>query len=229
MAFLSNEDRDYLVKLFDERLVNHVTVQLYTQPIIVTAEERDCEACEPTRDLLAEVVALSDKLTLDVRTVSPQQRASEIGLREIPAILLKGSNRGELRFIGIPSGYEFGTLIEDLVEVSTGHHHLNPQTLKVLDSLTDPVHIQVFVTPSCPYCPQAAHLAHVMAAYSSLVTADVVEANDFPEMADRYRVYGVPKTVVNETQEFEGAQPEEALVALIEAATQNGRLSDSST
>ncbi len=219
MAILSNEDRDYLVKLFGEHLVNDIAIHLYTQPIIVTAEERDCEACEPTRDLLEEVVALSDKLTLDVHTVSPQQRATEIGLREIPAILLRGSNRGEVRFIGIPSGHEFGTLIEDLVEISSGHNHLKPHTLEVLDGLTDPVHIQVFVTPSCPYCPQAAHLAHTMAAYSSMVTADVIEANEFPEMADRYQVYGVPKTVVNETQEFEGAQPEDALVALIEAAT----------
>jgi len=219
MAILSNEDRDYLIKLFGERFVNDVTIHLYTQPLIVSADERDCEACEPTRDLLEEVVALSPKLALELHTASPQQRASEIGFREIPAILLKGSNQGEMRFIGIPSGYEFGTLIEDLVEISTSGSHLKPHTLEVLDALTDPIHIKVFVTPSCPYCPQAAHLAHTMAAYSPLVTADVIEENEFPEMSNRYNVYGVPKTVVNETQEFEGARPEEALVALIESAT----------
>lgn len=219
MSILSNEDREYLVNLFGERLVNDVTIHLYNQPVIVTTDERDCEACGPTQELLEEVAALSEKLTLEIHTLAPQQRAAEIGLSEIPAILLKGTNQGAVRFIGIPSGYEFGTLIEDLLEVSGGESQLQPRTIEVLDALTEPVHIKVFVTPSCPYCPQAARLAHAMASKSELVTSDVIEANEFPEMSNRYNVYGVPKTVVNETAEFEGARPEEALVALIESAT----------
>lgn len=219
MAILSNEDRDYLVKLFGERLVNDVTVHLYTQPVIVTADELDCDACEPTRDLLEEVVSLSNKLTLEVHSLTPQQRMAEIGLSEVPAVVLSGSNNGVMRFIGIPSGYEFGTLVEDLLDVSAGENHLNARTMDVLNALTAPIHIKVFVTPSCPYCPQAARLAHAMAARSEFVTADVIEANEFPEIADRYHVYGVPKTVVNETAEFEGARPEEALVALIESVS----------
>ncbi len=219
VAILSNEDREYLVTLFGEKLVDDVTLHLYTQPVIVTADERDCELCEPTRELLEEVSALSDKLTLEVHALSPKQRATEAGLSEVPAIVLQGRNQGVMRFIGIPSGYEFGTLVEDLLQLSTGHSHLKQHSLEVLEALREPIHIKVFVTPSCPYCPQAARLAHAMAAHSDLVTADVIEANEFPQMADRYHVYGVPKTVVNETGEFEGARPEEALIALIEAAS----------
>ena len=219
MAILSNEDQEYLTTLFGERLVDNVTLHLYTQPVIVTADERDCEACEPTRELLEELAALSDKLTLEVHTVAPAQRMSQIGISEIPAIVLEGTNRGTVRFIGIPSGYEFGTLVEDLLDVSTGETQLTAHTLEVLDALNSPIHVKVFVTPTCPYCPQAARLAHAMAAYSALVTADVIEANEFPQISDHYQVYGVPKTVVNETQEFEGARPEEALIALIQSAS----------
>lgn len=219
MAILSNEDRDYLTTLFGERLLEDVTIRLYTQPIIVTADERDCEACEPTRELLEELAELSDKLTLEVHTVSPAQRVAQIGMTEIPAIVLEGTNRGAVRFIGIPSGYEFSTLVEDLLELSSDETQLTRQTLDVLDSLKSPIHIKVFVTPTCPYCPQAARLAHAMAARSELVTADVIEANEFPQIADHYRVYGVPKTVVNETGEFEGARSEEALIALIQSAS----------
>ncbi len=219
MAILSNEDRDHLTSLFGETLSDDVTIHLYTHPVIVTADERDCEACEPTRELLEELTILSDKLSLTVHTVTPAQRLEQLGVSEIPAIVLEGTNQGTLRFIGIPAGYEFATLVEDLLQLSGGETHLKASTIAVLDSLRDPIHIKVFVTPSCPYCPQAARLAHAMAAHSSLVTADVIEANEFPQIADRYRVYGVPKTVVNETEEFEGAQPEEALIALIRSAT----------
>jgi len=47
-----------------------------------------------------------------------------------------------------------------------------------------------------------------MAVASEHITADVVEITEFPELAQRYHVYGVPKVVINDTVEFEGALPE---------------------
>jgi predicted DsbA family dithiol-disulfide isomerase len=44
------------------------------------------------------------------------------------------------------------------------------------------------------------------------VTADVVEVSEYPELAQRYQIYGVPKTVVNDRISFEGAVPEERFV-----------------
>ena len=51
-----------------------------------------------------------------------------------------------------------------------------------------------------------------MAFASPNITAYAVEATEFPDLARRYRVTGVPKTVVNETVEILGALPEEAFV-----------------
>lgn len=77
-----------------------------------------------------------------------------------------------------------------------------------------PIHIQVFVTPTCPYCPSAVRMAHKMALYSDKITADMVSALEFPYLADKYEVYGVPKTVVNDGEVmFEGALPEREFVA----------------
>jgi glutaredoxin len=59
------------------------------------------------------------------------------------------------------------------------------------------VHIQVVVTPTCPYCPQAVRLAHQMAVESGQVLADMVEASGFPELISRYGVTGVPTVVIN--------------------------------
>ena len=73
--------------------------------------------------------------------------------------------------------------------------------------MSKPVHIQVFITLTCPYCPMAVQLAHEMAKESTLITSDMVEATDFPHLAHKYNVAAVPKTVINETTEFEGAVP----------------------
>jgi glutaredoxin-like protein len=113
-----------------------------------------------------------------------------------------------VRYFGIPAGYEFARLLEALFDVSSGSTDLSEATRRALRGLNHDIHLQVFVTPTCPYCPRAVRLAHKLAVESERVIADAVEAIEFPELSHRYNVYGVPKTVINETRAFEGALPE---------------------
>jgi predicted DsbA family dithiol-disulfide isomerase len=76
----------------------------------------------------------------------------------------------------------------------------------------------VFVTPTCPWCPTLAGLAHRMAMEFDNVRADIIEANEFPDLSGRYAVSGVPKTIINDKVEFVGAMPEAQFVAAIQQA-----------
>jgi glutaredoxin-like protein len=120
-----------------------------------------------------------------------------------------------IRYYGIPSGYEFTSLIEDVVAVSTGDTGLSDETLEALTAITEPVHIQVFVTPTCPYCPGAVRMAHSMAMASDKIRADMVESIEFPYLANKYDVSGVPRTIINETVSLEGLGPEQLMVAKV--------------
>jgi glutaredoxin-like protein len=122
-----------------------------------------------------------------------------------------------IKFYGIPAGYEFASLIEAIKLVSTGSHGLKPDTTKFLDGLKKDVHLQVFVTPTCPYCPGAVLLAHKMAYYSPKVKGDMIEATEFPHLSQKYRVMGVPRTVINEKEFQEGAAPENTIITKIKA------------
>lgn len=51
-----------------------------------------------------------------------------------------------------------------------------------------------------------------MAVLSDKVTADVIEIGEFPDLAQRYAVSGVPKIVINDELELVGAQPERSLM-----------------
>ena len=82
----------------------------------------------------------------------------------------------------------------------------------VAEHVTGPIDIKVFVTPTCPHCPRAVTLAHKLAAESPHIRATCVEATEFMELSRRYRVTGVPKTIVNDTVEILGAVPEDAFV-----------------
>ena len=195
------------------QLVNPVKLVVFTQ-------EFECQYCSETRELVEEVVALSDKLSVDVVDfVNDKEIVEEFGIDKIPAVaVVAGGEKPKdygIRFFGIPSGYEFSTLIEDIVMVSAQESGLSAQTIAELEALTEPLHFQVFVTPTCPYCPPAVRLAHMMALESDLVTADMVEATEFPHLSNKYNVMGVPRTVINESEFLEGAAPEAMVMAKV--------------
>ena len=82
---------------------------------------------------------------------------------------------------------------------------LSENTKSILKEVKTPVHIQVFVTLTCPHCPAAAAVAHKLAIESNLVKADVIDSGEFPSLAMKYNVVGVPKIIINEKIEFVGA------------------------
>ena len=211
MPVLEAEDRSVLRNHF-ANLADRVRVLVF-----VDSDESTCPYCSQTRELVEEVAELSDKIALEVidRSADPE-RALSYGVDKAPAIvLLTGGDEPYdtgIRFFGIPSGYEFTTLIDDLIAVSQSETRLGKSTLEWLSTVTQPIHLQVFVTPSCPYCPRAVSLAHRLALASPWVRADMVEASEFPDLAERYQVYGVPRTVINDAIAVEGAVPESQLL-----------------
>jgi glutaredoxin-like protein len=120
-----------------------------------------------------------------------------------------GSKDYGVRIYGIPYGYELQTMIEAVVNVSKGKTDLSEKTKNILSEVKTPVHIQVFVTLTCPHCPVAAAVAHKLAVESDFVRADVIDGSEFPQLAQKYSVIGVPKIIINEKTEFVGAFSED--------------------
>jgi glutaredoxin-like protein len=222
LQFIPDTEADALRAHLVKRLEGPVALDLFIEPksAIVIPGQAQCELCEETRALLEDVASLSDRITLNVHDVrSEEELAQEMGVRHVPTLVVRGAARGVVRYVGIPAGLEFGTLLEDLEMVGRGAAPLADQTREKLATLRKPVHIQVFVTPTCPYCPRVASLAHKFAVESEHVTADIVEVSEFPDLAAEYHVQGVPKVVINDSVDFVGAQPEAAFVdAVLTAA-----------
>jgi len=214
MPLIGQKDADYLRQEFADKLIDAVRLVMFTQEI-------ECQYCRETRQLVEEIAALSDKIQAEVyNLVTDEQKAGEYAVDKIPAIAVVGGKDYGVRYFGIPSGYEFTSLIEDIIMVSRGDSGLSEATRQALAGLEKPVHILVFVTPTCPYCPRAVRLAHQMAFESDLIRADMIEAIEFPHLSNKYHVHGVPRSVFNETVHLEGGVPEPLfLEKLLEAAS----------
>jgi len=206
MSLIPDGEKERLRKIFQENLRDEVKLILFTQ-------EFECSHCKETRQLVGELPSLSEKIKLEVYDFQKDaEKARELAIDKIPAITIIGRKDYKVRFFGIPSGYEFATLTDDLVDISQGATRLSDKTKEKLGAVDKPVHIQVFVTPTCPYCPKAVRLAHQFAISSDQIRADAVEAVEFPQLVQKYRVMSVPKIVINETVDFVGAVPEEVFL-----------------
>lgn len=138
---LKDEDKEQVRKQLGD-LVNPVRLIMFTQTI-------ECEFCAETRDLVEEVASLSDKMEAVIYNfITDKDKADEYGVDKVPAIAVVGERDCGVRFYGIPSGYEFVSLLEAIKTVSTGESGLSEATKEALAEIGEPVHFQVFVTPT---------------------------------------------------------------------------------
>lgn len=220
-------------KVLDPQIVKQIqqVFEGVEQPVqvLLFSSKENCDYCNETQQLLEEVTALNDKLELSVHDINADQTlANQYNVTNAPGIVIAAKDEQDVKnlgiqFSGIPSGHEFSTLINDILLVSKRDSGLDPKTREYLKNLDKPVHLQVFVTPTCPYCPRAVLLAHQMAMENpAMITAEGVEATEFPDLANRFNVRGVPQTVINAGSGMVvGAVPEQNLLSAIQQALLN--------
>ena len=202
MPILEEKDRRKVSEMLSKGMKENVKLVVFTQ-------EFECDFCKETRSIAEELSELNSKISVETYDLmKDSEKAKEYGVERIPAIVIVGNGNKGVRYFGIPSGYEFSGLLEDIMDTSSRKTHLSEETIQKVKSIDRDVHIQVFVTPTCPYCPRAVRTAHQMAMINGRIKADMVESIEFPELANRYEVMAVPKIVINEKVSFEGALPE---------------------
>jgi glutaredoxin-like protein len=145
-------------KLLNDNIIQQVrsAFQQLQGPVGVLffGKENECEYCDDTRQLLEEVVALSDKLSLSIYDLEQDaELARRYRVDKAPAVVITGWDGEQMvdygiRFYGIPAGHEFSALVQALMLVSEGDSGLQPETRQFLRELNQPVHLQVFSTPT---------------------------------------------------------------------------------
>lgn len=206
-------------KILDE--IKNMFQNIETEVILHMFTKKDhCLLCNETLSLVEQVAAQSDKVILDHCECDLEtEKAKKWHIERHPAIVVEGQAKGLIRFYGIPSGYEFGSLIESII--MSGKSTLpdfEPDLIEEIKAIDKPLHLQVFVTPTCPYCPTAVLSAFKLAMLNENITADMVEATEFQELSMKYHVQGVPKTVINDNFDVVGGVPPNMLMEKVRAA-----------
>ncbi|RLF78125.1 protein disulfide oxidoreductase [Palaeococcus sp. (in: euryarchaeotes)] len=222
MGLISDGDKKVIREEFFSKLINPVRI------IVFTGKDH-CQYCEQLKQLVQEISELSDLVSYEIHDFDSEKELAEkyrISMAPVTVITQDGKDLG-VRFFGLPAGHEFGAFLEDIVDVSNASTDLMPETKEALKNIGKDVQIYVFVTPTCPYCPMAVRMAHKFALENALagenrILGDMVEAIEYPELADRYSVMAVPKVVIRVDGEdkvsFEGAYPEKMFLEKLQEA-----------
>jgi alkyl hydroperoxide reductase subunit AhpF len=142
MAFLTPQNQEDVRKVF-ERLDNPVKLVVFSQSLAAA------ELCAENEQLVREVAALSDKISVEVLNPAiDREQAERYGVDRVPAIVVEGARDYGIRFYGVPTGYEFGNLIDSIVLASTAAPALSDETKEALAGLTSDIDIKVFSTPT---------------------------------------------------------------------------------
>lgn len=205
MGYIGERDKEFLKAEFQKNLVNEIKLIVFIGD--------NCKYCNITGDIAKEVSELHPLINFEYYNLRDDM-AKYYGIQHAPAVVITdGDNyRGRIRYVGLPSGYEFSSLVEDIMDVSRRNTQVSEEVAKKLNTIDKPIRIQVFVTPTCPYCPRAVRTAHKFAILNKNITGEMIEAMEFPEWANRWKVMSVPHIVINEKVQFIGAYPDEHFI-----------------
>ena len=203
---------EYLKKTF-ELLPNEISLILFSSP------GRQDIFSDANRRVIRAFRELTEKIKF--REFDLNHKEAQKYNVDFPSTLLIAPDRYNIRWIGAPVGEEGRTFLETLLLVGLGKSKLNEQSAKIIQKIDTPRDIKVFVSPSCPYCPQQAVNA-VRAAIENpeMISVELIDIQCSPELADQYAAHSVPQTFVNDMLIAMGAQPEELFASSVDKLEQ---------
>ena len=192
-----------------EQLPNDIPLLLFT------AKGHEDPFTQANRQVIRAFRELSDRITMREYDLD-HELARKYNITSSPTLLI-APERYSIRWIGAPMGEEARTLLETLILVGLGQSNLSDQSLNVVKKIDTPRNIKVFVSPTCPYCPQEAVNA-VKAAIEmpESVSLEIIDIQCAPELARQYAAQSVPQAFANDVLIGQGAQPEEVFISSLQ-------------
>ncbi|MGA1821294.1 MAG: thioredoxin family protein [Thermoplasmatota archaeon] len=209
MAQITGEHRSFMEKEF-QKMSEAVKINVHLPA-------GKCETCDELKELINEIAEATDHLQVSfIEEDSAEDGGYNYIVDRLPAVAVldkEGKSRNII-YYGLPSANLFHSLISLITMQSTGNVDMDEENIEKVKGL-EGAEIQLFVTPNTPKASETIDVASRFAMLNDEIHTSVIELIEFPEMAERYQVLGVPKTIVNEEIKFTGAYDAGELLEII--------------
>ncbi|MBW2487585.1 MAG: thioredoxin-disulfide reductase [Deltaproteobacteria bacterium] len=188
-----------------EQLPNDMPLYLFT------AKGQEDVFTHANREVIRAFRQLSDKITLREYGLD-HELAQKWNVSHSPTLVI-APEKYAIHWLGAPMGEEARTFLEILILVGLGKSKLSDQALKVMKRIDSDRHIKIFVSPTCPYCPQQAiNAVKTAIEMPNKISLEIIDIQSEPELADQYSAQSVPQAYANDVLIGQGAQPEEVFI-----------------
>jgi thioredoxin reductase (NADPH) len=192
-----------------KRMTNPIQLYLFADPA------RDDVYVQANRQVIRAFRELSDKISMREYALE-HDLARKWNVESSPTLLIN-PEQYDIRWLGAPVGEEGRTFLETLLLVGFGQSNLSDASRKVLTRLDTSRQIKVFVSATCPYCPQqAVNAVRAVVERPELISLEIVDIQCRSDLADRYDAQSVPQAYANEILIGRGAQAEEVFMSSLE-------------
>jgi thioredoxin reductase (NADPH) len=197
-----------LRQTFDQ-LTNEIPLFLFV------AREQDDAFVQACRQIVRAFRELTSKITIKEYPLD-HQLASKWGVDSSPTLLLDPEHYN-IRWLGAPVGEEGRSFLEAMILLGMGKSGMSDQSLQVVQRIESPRHLRIFVSPTCPYCPQQV-VNGLRAAIEKpqLVSLEIIDIQSRPDLAEQYNAHSVPQAYANDVLIGQGAQQEEVFMASLQ-------------
>lgn len=176
--------------------------------VLLIFKGKNDEKSQKIKQILKDISSVDERIRFE--------ESEELDCIDFPcfSITTPGKDLG-IRFMGEPTGGEFQVVIDTIIMVSSNDYKISQRVEEIAEDIDEDVHIKVFVTSSCGFCPPAIKMAYSFALVNNFIKATVIDCYSFPELAMKYNVAAVPKIVINDKVEFIGAKDDNEFLGYI--------------
>jgi thioredoxin reductase (NADPH) len=197
-----------------EKIPNEIHLLLFTSP------DKNDLFNQATRKVIRTIIEIAPNISLREYPIIHKE-AKRLGAEHSPALFINPARYKNIRWYGAPIGEETRTLVEALIMVGYGETHISQDSKKILDRIATPRNIKIFVSPTCPYCPQQAVNALKAAIEKpELISLEIIDIQANPDLAEKYSAQSVPQVFSDNKLIALGAQPEELFMLSLEKMEQ---------
>jgi len=188
--------------------------------VILFTQKEKGEACLTMEQTIGKLAKSNKKIIVRKMIISEDKaKALVYQIDQVPQVVVKTKEFDPgLKYKGVQSGYHYQPFVEGIVSVSQGKSDLDPKILAEVKKIDKVINVQVIATPTCPYCPQMVRTAQNFAIESKYINVDIINAYEYPYLVNKYKIRGVPTTVINEKIIIPGLVNEETFLAYIKQA-----------
>ena len=206
---MANEAYIQQLKATFEQLPNDIPLYLFS------AKGHEDAFTHANRQVIRAFRELSPKITLREYDLD-HELARKWNVTSSPTLLI-APERYPIRWLGAPMGEEARTFLEILILVGLGQSNLSDQSQRVATHIDSPRNVKIFVSPTCPYCPQqAVNAVKAVVEKPELVSLEIIDIQSEPEIANQYAAQSVPQAFANDVLIGQGAQPEEVFMSSLQ-------------